>query len=443
MHYGGMEPWRTFFEGKRVTLMGLGLLGRGVGDAAFLGSLGADLTITDLKSRERLESSLKQLNEYPGIRYVLGKHDPEDFKNAGMVIKAAGVPLNSPYVDAAKEAGVPVYMSTALFAKFAAQAGAIIVGVTGTRGKSTVSHIIYYVLKAAGRRVHLGGNVRGLSTLAMLPDVKQGDIVVLELDSWQLQGFGDLGLSPKVAVFTNLMQDHLNYYPSMERYFADKANIFRYQKRGDTLVAGEAIAKQIQAQAPPVTPEVPPHIPDTWKLKIVGGHNRTNASLAVAALRALGIDEKKIRSALETFGGVEGRLQHIASLKGVHIYNDNNSSTPDAVIVALNALAPLHTTILIAGGADKNVRLEALAHQIGQSAAHTILTPGTGTDKLKPLLKKYEEATDLRDALKKACNFAKAGDAILFSPGFASFSQFENEYERNDAFVKAVGELKK
>src|SRR6185436_2928544 len=102
---------------------------------------------------------------------------------------------------------------TALFAEFAREAGAKIVGVTGTRGKSTVTNMIFHVLQRAGVSCHLGGNIRGVSTLAMIPEVKKDDICVLELDSWQLQGFGELQMSPDIAVFTNLMPDHLNYYP--------------------------------------------------------------------------------------------------------------------------------------------------------------------------------------------------------------------------------------
>ena len=191
-----MTAYRDFFAGKRVMLMGLGLLGRGIGDAAFLAGLGAELTVTDRKNEAELAASLKQLSGFSNIRYVLGEHRLEDFQRADMVIKAAGVPRDSPYVKAARDAGVAVYMSTALFAKFARQTSAAIAGVTGTRGKSTVTHMIHHALAGAGRRAHLGGNVRGLSTLSLLPEVRSGDIAVLELDSWQLQGFGGLRLSP-------------------------------------------------------------------------------------------------------------------------------------------------------------------------------------------------------------------------------------------------------
>src|SRR5579859_4532834 len=120
-----MTTYKDFFAGKRVTLMGLGLLGRGVGDAAFLAGLGAQLLVTDRKSEAELASSLGQLSGLANIHYALGEHRVADFQNTDMVIKAAGVPLDSPYIKAAREARVPVYMSTALFAKFAREAGAI------------------------------------------------------------------------------------------------------------------------------------------------------------------------------------------------------------------------------------------------------------------------------------------------------------------------------
>src|SRR5262249_27083209 len=141
-------------------------------------------------------------------------------------------------------------MSTALFAKFARDAGAKLIGVTGTRGKSTVTHMIYHSLSTAGVKSLLGGNVRGISTLSLLPQVESGAVCVLEIDSWQLQGFGELQMSPELSVFTNLLPDHLNYYPSMAAYFSDKANIFRYQGDTDTLVVGDQIIEQVRAERP-------------------------------------------------------------------------------------------------------------------------------------------------------------------------------------------------
>jgi UDP-N-acetylmuramoylalanine--D-glutamate ligase len=432
-----MTAYRDFFAGKRATLIGLGLLGRGVGDAAFLAELGAQLTVTDHKSEAELAASLKQLAGFSNIRYVLGEHRLQDFQHADMVIKAAGVPLESPYIKAARDAGVAVYMSTALFAKFARQIGATMVGITGTRGKSTVTHLIHHALGGAGRRAHLGGNVRGLSTLALLPDVRGGDIAVLELDSWQLQGFGDLRMSPEVAVFTNLLMDHLNYYPDMDRYFADKANIFKYQKASDTLVVGAQILDRILGSRPPATPLVPKPIAADWQLHVRGAHNRENAALAGAALRALGLAEQEVRAGLESFRPVEGRLQFVTELRGIKIYNDNNATTPDATVAALQAFPGEHI-VLIAGGADKGIPLDTLIAEIKQRVRAIILLPGTGTDRLAPQLKTSIRTNDMAEALQKAFANAKPGDVLLLSPGFASFGLFTNEYERNDAFLHAL-----
>src|SRR3989344_1423638 len=168
------------FRGKRITVMGLGLLGRGVGDVRYLAECGAELIVTDLKSREELVESVAQLGSFSNITFVLGEHRLEDFRNRDLILKAAGVPLDSPYIAEAKKNDIPVRMSADLFAEIS---GVPIIGVTGTRGKSTVAHMIYEILKTGlglnhsegmvGRAtpykgVVLGGNVRGVSTLALL-----------------------------------------------------------------------------------------------------------------------------------------------------------------------------------------------------------------------------------------------------------------------------------
>jgi UDP-N-acetylmuramoylalanine--D-glutamate ligase len=213
--------YENYFKNKRITLMGLGLLGRGVGDARFLASLGADLIVTDLKTEAELAPSVDQLKEFSNITFHLGGHRLEDFKDRDLVIKAPNTPLNSPFIAEAKKNNIPVRMSADLFAEFA---GVPIIGVTGTRGKSTVSHLIAHILKTAGHSVLLGGNVQGVSNLSLLPQVTSDTTLVLELDSWQLQGFGEAKISPHISVFTTFFPDHMNYYgDDMKRYFADKA----------------------------------------------------------------------------------------------------------------------------------------------------------------------------------------------------------------------------
>jgi len=447
-----MSDYKSDFKGKRITVMGLGLLGRGVGDVEFLAQLGAKITVTDMKTAEELHESVKRLHQFSTVSFHFGGHRTEDFTDTDMVIKAAGVPLNSPEIAAAHAAGVPVYMSTALFAKYAMDKGARIVGTTGTRGKTTIAHMIFHVLRSAprpnsGRERHifLGGNVRGLSTLAMLPEVHKEDIAVLELDSWQLQGFGELKVSPHIAVFTNLMPDHLNYYPDMDSYFADKANIFRYQKPDDVLITGGSIVEKIREARPPLDPIVPEAIPAKWKLRIPGVHNRENASLAAAALEALGLRDEEIKGGLETFEAVEGRLQFVREVEGVKIYNDNNATTPDATIAALQALGG--EIVLITGGSEKGLPLEELVSTIKHKVSHVILLMHEnykGTERLKVALDKAGvpcvETNSLSGALAAALETSSKGN-ILFSPAFASFGMFKNEYDRNDQFMSLVRNL--
>ncbi len=437
-----MPAFEELVHGKKITLMGFGLLGRGVGDAAFLAEHGAHVLVTDMKTEEQLKDSVEQLNRYPNISFRLGEHREEDFTSCDMVIKAAGVRLDSPYIAAARAANVPVYMSTALFAKFAMESGARIVGITGTRGKSTTTQMIYEALRDhQGSQVFLGGNVRGVSTLAMLPDIKEGDIVVLELDSWQLQGFGDLGISPNMSVFTNLLPDHQNYYKGMEEYFIDKANIFKNQKGGDVLIVGGQVAELVREAKPPSKSCVPDPIPADWHLKIPGEHNRENASLAKAALESLSIPAADIRTGLESFEGVEGRLQFVREANGVKIYNDNNATTPDATIAALRALDRGKNIVLLMGGADKGLDMSGLLYEIAKRCKRVILLAGTGTDKVAPLMADYSIFDSLDAAVHEAFIGAVEGDVLLFSPAFASFGLFKNEYDRNDRFLTIVRTL--
>jgi len=273
--------------------------------------------------------------------------------------------------------------------------------------------------------------------LALLPEVRAGDIAVLELDSWQLQGFGDLRMSPEVAVFTNLLMDHLNYYPGMDAYFVDKANIFRYQNANDTLIVGAQIRERIISSRPPAPPVLPAPIPADWQLQIRGAHNRENASLAAAALRTLRLTEQQVRDGLESFQPVEGRLQFVGERRGVKIYNDNNATTPDATVAALQALAG-ERIVLITGGSDKGIPLDTLAEEISKRTSAVVLLPGTGTERLAPKLESAIKAKDMADAVRTGFAHARAGDVLLLSPGFASFGLFTNEYERNDAFLKAL-----
>jgi len=432
-------------------MMGLGILGRGVNVAKFLAECGAELTITDLKTEEQLESSLKILTPYKNIKYVLGRHDLADFRDKDMVIKAAGVPLDSPYIAEARKNNIPIEMDASLFAKLTAilTSNVDIIGVTGTRGKSTVTHLIYSIIKNSGRRVYLGGNVKGLATLPLLKKVKPSDVVVMELDSWQLQGFADAKISPNVAVFTTFLPDHQNYYKNdMDRYFSDKANIYRWQKDEDCLIAGVKTAKLIKEKEENIIKSRMiiadrKNIPKDWKIKLLGEHNLANIALAAETARKLGIKESVIKKSVEKFKGLPGRLEFIKEVKGIKFYNDTTATTPEAVVAALDSLKESKgKIILIGGGADKNLEYDEYAKIVKKSVKALALFRGLASNKIISALGKVKFPMEVFDNMKIAMKFAvanaKKGDIVLLSPGAASFGVFKNEFDRGEQFNKAV-----
>ena len=449
-----MSDYKIYFSGKKITLMGLGLLGRGLGDAIFLAEHGADLIVADMRNGKILAPSLAKLKKFRNIRYTLGRHKLEDFRNRDFILKAAGVPLDSPYIAEARRHDIPIEMDASLFAKLMPN-GVVLIGVTGTRGKSTTAELLYSILKAAKKRTFLGGVVH-TATLPLLEKVRAGDMVVLELDSWQLQGFHDAKISPHIAAFTTFMDDHLLYYKGdRERYFYDKTAIFRYQKTGDALVVGEQVLEgksnlfhkkggTLIARAADV--------PKGWRLQLIGEHNRGNAACALAVARALKIPDRISRMAMERFGGVPGRLEYLRTVRGVKICNDNNATTPDATIAALYALNSKSqkekSIILICGGTDKGLDMSKLVAEIPKQCKAVVLLKETGTAKIQnskikmqndnPDLKIYENET-LKECVKEAMRIAEKGDIVLFSPAFASFGRwFKNEYDRGEQFVKIL-----
>ena len=433
----------SHFRGKKITVMGLGLLGRGVGDAKYLAENGAELIVTDKKTKEELAESVAQLASFPNVTFVLGEHRKEDFRDRDLILKAAGVPLDSPYVAEAGKNGIPVRMSADLFMELS---GIPTVGITGTRGKSTVTHMLAAILEAAGKHVLLGGNVRGVSTLALLKDVTPEHIAVLELDSWQCQGLGYANLSPQVAVFTTLFPDHTNYYKDDPgQYLADKANIFLYQSPDDTLVVGKQCAPMlIEAFGEHIVSNMviadESKLPGGWTLHVPGEHNRYDAALALMAARASGVDDETSRRAVESFAGVPGRLELVAEKDGVKYYNDTNATTPEATLAALAALDPAHT-ILIMGGADKELDMEKLLAAL-PGLKKVIALAGTGTDRIKDRLPEDAIIYDsVADAFAAAQSAAAPGDVVLLSPAFASFGMFKNEYDRGDQFNALVSSL--
>lgn len=463
---------RGFFKDKKITVFGLGLHGGGIGTVRFLHGAGAKITVTDMKSKEELAPSLEKLKDLKDIHYVLGQHRPEDFSQADMVVKTPPAPWTNKYVRMALENKVPVEIDSSLFFKLCRNP---IIGVTGTRGKTTTASLIFEILKKAGKNPIKAG-IGQVPVLNKLSELKKDSIVVFELSSWRLSALGRNKLSPHIAVVTNIFQDHLNYYKSMEEYAADKKNIFLHQKPTDFCVLNvdNEHVKKMEAEVKAETIKFSyakiangkavylheaaiylnngideKKVADAEEIKIRGAHNLGNVMAAVAATYAAGVDLKNIRAAVLEFGGLAHRLEFVREIKGVKYYNDTAATSPDGAVAGIKSFkSPL---ILIAGGNDKNLDFTELGKIIAEQVKGLILLKGSATEKLTEQIKKHltdtqkQKGFTIVDSMPKAVELAfrsaEAGDTVLLSPGAASFGLFLNEFDRGDKFKAAVKNL--
>ncbi len=448
-------------RGKRVLVMGLGLQGSGIAAARYAAHQGAIVRVTDMKSPEALAPSVRALAGLP-IEFILGEHREVDFRWAEIVIRNPGVPLTSSYLQLAVQHGARIEMEIALFFL---TCPARIIGVTGTRGKTTTSTLLSTILRESGAHTVLGGNVAGVETLSLLPQITPETLVVLELSSWQLEGLFPHQISPSVAIMTNIYPDHLNTYDNMEAYAQAKTSIFRYQHAGDLAIFnydnpwtrrfGEESASR------------------TWyaslerggyfergsrnvilfafsNTPLMGRHNLENVLLATTAARLLGIPDEVIASAVLSFRGVAHRLEEIAVVNGVRYINDTSSTTPVASRAGIEAFpGPL---VLVAGGNTKHLPLENWPETIVRRCRDVVLLAGSGTDELLPAMQEAAEKLHISNpvrgvfdnfiqAMDAAVSLARPGDTLLFSPGFTSFGMFLNEFDRGDHFVAYVRRL--
>jgi UDP-N-acetylmuramoylalanine--D-glutamate ligase len=436
------------FKGKKVLVFGIGILGGGVGVCEFFVNLGAKVTATDLKTREKLGDKVVNRLENLGVELVLGGHREKDILGSDLIIRNPGVPKNSKYLRLALKNKIPVTMDAALFAKLCPLP---IIGITGTRGKTTTVNILASILKEAGRNTLIGGNIPGKATLSLLWELEKQSKIVLELSSWALQGFISEKISPQIALITNIYPDHLNRYESMQEYIEDKASIFKFQKSGGLLFLNKYnknsmfYASKAKTKVNYFSDE---DLPLDWKLKVEGEHNRANAAAALTVARQLGVLDKFAKSALLSFKGVPYRLELIRNKNGILFVNDTTSTTPVATIAALKTFID-RSIVLIIGGASKNLPLGGLVDMLKKSSIREyIFVAGDGTEKLTKLMKKQEIITDnykvysdLEKAINAAYKKAKKKDIVLFSPAFTSFAMFNNEFHRGDEFNRIVNSL--
>jgi len=431
------------FKDKKILIMGLGIIGKGLKDALFFYNKGARVTVTDLKKESGLENSVNELKKYPDIKLHLGKHLESDFKENDIIVRNPAIPLNSPFLEIARRNNKRIIMEDSLFTSLTK---AKVIGITGTRGKTTTSTLLYEILKYAGLDVYLSGNIRGTASLPLLDKAKEDTYVILELGSWQLQGFKDEKISPHYGLITNIYEDHLNRYAGMDNYVGDKKNIYKFQQKDDFLFLNkdtdiryleqfqkESLASQIYFSKNDVK---------NYQTNLKGEHNLENIAAARAIALKIGISEESIRKVIKNFRPIEFRLEKIREINNISFINDSASTAPIATIKALESFN--QKVFLIAGGASKDLDLKNFSLKIEEKCQKVALLDGEDTQKLKKLLDPDLIAgvfKDLESAVTILYQQARAGDIILLSPGSASFGMFQNEFDRGEQFNKIVSKL--
>jgi len=449
------------FRNKKVTVMGLGIVGGGVGTVKFLTRIGAKVLVTDLKTKKDLESSLKKIKRLP-VKLILGRHRAKDFIDTDLIIKNPAVPDNSPYLKIAKKNGVPVETDVGIFFELCS---APIIGVTGTKGKSTVVTLIYHFLKSKYPNVILAGNI-GTSPLGSLKKINKNSKVVLELSSWQLEGLKSHKKNPQVALITNIYPDHLNRYKNLKEYINSKKIIFLFQKPKDILFLNydDKILRKFSKLAKSKfyffsRKKIPKDLKMIIKnLKLAGEHNISNILAAFSVAKLYKVPSKSIKKILKKFRGLPWRQEFIREIKDVKYFNDTTATMPEATTAAIKTFSqkfPKSKIILIAGGEDKKLNYKNLTKEILKKVKHLILFSGTASDKIKkellaeksssqtrPLLTITANINLMEKAVEKASELARRGDIVLLSPATASFNLFKNEFDRGEQFNKALRKLK-
>ncbi len=430
---------------KKVLVVGLGLQGGGIGVAKFFAELGAHVTVTDKKDEKILKPSVDQLKKLP-ITFHLGGHAMNDFLNADVIFKGPSVPWTLEGIIEAGKKGVPVEMELSFFAK---HSPAKIIGITGTRGKSTTTYMIYQALQASDCRPYLAGGLPGISTLQLLHSLSENDWALMELPSWPLAGFHRAKISPHIAVFTNLYPDHLNFYKTMEDYLFDKKAIYLYQKKTDFVVAGAELRPIIAKDEVKSTIRYVSVADFPARLISLGGtHNKENAAIALAAAEIAGAKREISIESIAEFKGLPYRQEVVGKKDNVVFVNDTTSTTPVATIMAFDSFVHQGKKIyLILGGTSKNLPYEILLDQLSD-VEKIILLKGSFTDEILPFLKKkyQNKITDVFGDLEKAVHTAyefakKTGGYVLFSPAAPSFAMFNNEFHRGEEFNRIVKSL--
>ncbi|MDO8503162.1 MAG: UDP-N-acetylmuramoyl-L-alanine--D-glutamate ligase [bacterium] len=417
-----------------VAILGFGMEGQ---DATkYFLAQGAKITVFDKKPREEIARGGW---EKENIKWVCG----EDYLKNGLqgfdlIVRSPGVYRYIPQIVEAEKNGAKITSSTILFFE---NCKTPIIGVTGTKGKGTTASLIAHGLKACGKRVLLLGNI-GEPMLLSLEEAKNCDYVLLELSSFQTI---DLTKSPHITVVTNITSDHMDWHKDQEEYEQAKRQLWKNQHDDDYLVlnSDDQISMSLAKNA---TGKVFTYNGENEKaseLNIPGKHNVYNVNAALLTIKLLGEDTQKAWEGIESFKGLEHRLENIGEIDGVTYINDSYATNPEPTIAAIHSFE--QPKVLILGGSKKGADFTKMAKEIVRSNVRGVVLIGDEAEAIEEALNNTQFKGDMKKGFTKmpemvsaAKSMAKAGDVVILSPACASFGLFENYKDRGKKFKEAV-----
>lgn len=450
----------SFLDGKKIVVVGLGK--SGMAAARFCAKRGASVIATDIKGESELLDPVAALNGLD-IKFVLGRHDKEDFLSADYIVVSPGVPTSIKEIVAAREKGAVVIGEMELAVQ---EISCPIIAITGTNGKTTTTTLIGHLLKSAGLKVCVAGNI-GTPLVDVIDVANSSDYVVLEASSFQIETAPSL--KPHIGILLNITPDHLDHHQDFEEYATFKVSLIKRVREdgfGIYNAADDAVANRVLVTKTRIVPfdatgrmykvfgkgpfgwyhagELKVRIKtavnryDLSKVSLEGAHNRENMLASLVACELCGVDASILESALISFKGLPHRTELIGEHNGVRYYDDSKGTNIGATISAIRGFA--EPVVLIAGGLSKGVNFEPLIQHIKKHVKCAVLI-GEAAPSMQVIFKDVTEvkmASSMKEAVSIASSVASPGDVVLLSPACASFDMFRDYAHRGEEFVAEV-----
>ncbi len=447
------------FTDKKVLILGFARSGYEI--AKLLIEKENQVIVNDYKELNPKDKEKKEELEKLGVEFIFGGH-PNDLLNDSFdyLIKSPGIAIDHPYVLKAKEYNIEVVNETEVaYRLLPKEKNITLIGITGTNGKTTTTTLIYEIIKASGKRVHLAGNI-GYPLCSFLKGLEENDIIVDEISCQQLENVKEY--HPHIAVLTNISEAHLEFMKTYEHYKEVKQRIFQNQTKEDIAITNmeneEALSlvKKIKATTKYFSSKneingsyiknqaiyyYEEKIIDLKKIKLVGMHNYENIMAAILVAKELGIETEVIQRVLKEFSGVEHRLEFVKEIKKRKFYNDTEATNIKCTQIALSSFQ--NPIILFLGGYERGQDFNELENYIQNVKA--IFAIGTCRKRVKDFGDKMNIPTYqyeyLKDAFPTAWAISEENDIILLSPASASWDQYKECEERGKEFKEYVEKL--